>query len=290
MKSFFSLLSAAAGCCLFAGFSVAQEATPSQQFDTIKKESSRSTSAPKANMTDEERIQFVGESYRRNFDAGVKYLELAEKYPNDPIALDALIQACWQVNTMPWSVRVAGEDRSSERAIAIIVKNHVTSDKLAPLCERVSYGYRKEYEALLRAVAKSNPNKSIRAGAALGLAQYLYNRSQRVEVLCGYPALAREFDVLFGAEYMAELFRKKPADVEREVTALLNSALPEFGNEPLRNGDTMAHAAASLLHEIRYLAVGKQAPEIDGVDDDGVRFKLSDYRGMVVLLDFFSWV
>jgi hypothetical protein len=33
---------------------------------------------------------------------------------------------------------------------------------------------------------------------------------------------------------------------------------------------------------------GKTAPEIDGVDLDGKRFKLSDYRGKVVLLDFWG--
>jgi len=36
------------------------------------------------------------------------------------------------------------------------------------------------------------------------------------------------------------------------------------------------------------VAVGQQAPEIAGVDLDGVEFKLSDYRGKVVLLDFWG--
>jgi hypothetical protein len=35
-------------------------------------------------------------------------------------------------------------------------------------------------------------------------------------------------------------------------------------------------------------AVGKVAPEIVGRDVDGKRFKLSDYRGKVVLLDFWG--
>jgi cytochrome oxidase Cu insertion factor (SCO1/SenC/PrrC family) len=34
--------------------------------------------------------------------------------------------------------------------------------------------------------------------------------------------------------------------------------------------------------------VGKLAPEIEGPDIDGVNFKLSDYRGQVVLLDFWG--
>ncbi len=36
------------------------------------------------------------------------------------------------------------------------------------------------------------------------------------------------------------------------------------------------------------LAVGKLAPEISGVDVDGRKFKLSDYRGKVVVLDFWG--
>lgn len=34
--------------------------------------------------------------------------------------------------------------------------------------------------------------------------------------------------------------------------------------------------------------VGQEAPEITGVDLDGVEFNLSDYRGKVVLLDFWG--
>ena len=34
--------------------------------------------------------------------------------------------------------------------------------------------------------------------------------------------------------------------------------------------------------------IGTQAPEIEGEDIDGVPFKLSDYRGKVVVLDFWG--
>ena len=34
--------------------------------------------------------------------------------------------------------------------------------------------------------------------------------------------------------------------------------------------------------------IGNQAPEISGEDIDGVAFKLSDYRGKVVVLDFWG--
>jgi len=41
-------------------------------------------------------------------------------------------------------------------------------------------------------------------------------------------------------------------------------------------------------HSPADLAVGKVAPEISGVDVDGRKFKLSDYRGKVVVLDFWG--
>ncbi len=42
------------------------------------------------------------------------------------------------------------------------------------------------------------------------------------------------------------------------------------------------------LYELRNLQIGMTAPDIEGEDVDGVQFKLSDYRGEVVVLDFWG--
>jgi cytochrome oxidase Cu insertion factor (SCO1/SenC/PrrC family) len=65
-------------------------------------------------------------------------------------------------------------------------------------------------------------------------------------------------------------------------------AARDFGDVKVPYGDTVAEEARSELHEIRHLSVGKPAQEIEGQDQDGRRFKLSDYRGKVVLLYFWS--
>lgn len=46
--------------------------------------------------------------------------------------------------------------------------------------------------------------------------------------------------------------------------------------------------ATNLLDEAQRLEPGLPAPDIEGEDLDGVRFKLSDYKGKVVLLDFWG--
>jgi len=40
--------------------------------------------------------------------------------------------------------------------------------------------------------------------------------------------------------------------------------------------------------EPEHLAIGREAPEIEGNDVDGIPFKLSDYRGRIVVLDFWG--
>jgi AhpC/TSA family len=54
------------------------------------------------------------------------------------------------------------------------------------------------------------------------------------------------------------------------------------GNQPLMN------RARGELFELRHLFIGHGAPEITGEDIDGKKFKLSDYRGKVVMLDFWG--
>jgi len=50
----------------------------------------------------------------------------------------------------------------------------------------------------------------------------------------------------------------------------------------------IAGRARGILNEMEHLGIGATAPEITAADLDGVEFKLSDYRGKVVVLDFWG--
>jgi cytochrome oxidase Cu insertion factor (SCO1/SenC/PrrC family) len=46
--------------------------------------------------------------------------------------------------------------------------------------------------------------------------------------------------------------------------------------------------AQAQVFELQHLSPGKMAPEITGTDVSGKQMKLSDYRGKIVMLDFFG--
>src|SRR5262245_1786229 len=263
--------------------------TPADQFKALRKEAERagSSSVP---LTDEERLKFVGRAYQHRYAIARKFLELAEKYPNDPIALDALMQAVWQVNNTPWPVELVGEDTARPRAFELILRDHIKSDKLGPLCQRVAYGFCNEYETFLRAVLAKNPHKDVQATASLSLGRFLNGRLQRLDMCKEQPELAKEFAGLFGKDYLAALLRQDRDQVMKEIEGVFEQAAAKYADVKLPDGETAAERARIELFGIRHLSVGKVAPDIEGEDQDGKRFKLSDYRGKVVLLDFWSYV
>jgi hypothetical protein len=102
----------------------------------------------------------------------------------------------------------------------------------------------------------------VKAAAALALGQGLVAQTERPNL---GPAEAEKI----GAE--AEKYLKMAADL--------------YGQE---KADQQKDAAERELKAFLTLRVGKEAPEIKAPDLDGKEFKLSDYRGKVVLLDFWG--
>ena len=152
----------------------------------------------------------------------------------------------------------------------------------------MSYGFSMECETFLRVAFETNPHRNVRGQAGLRLAQFLNSRWQRLDLLKEQPEMARRYEGLFGKDYLESLHRTEHSEAVKEVEAMFEQAARDYGDVPLVYGGTVGEKAASELHEIRHLTVGAMAQEIEGDDQDGRQFKLSSYRGKVVLLYFWS--
>jgi hypothetical protein len=72
--------------------------------------------------------------------------------------------------------------------------------------------------------------------------------------------------------------RRNPEQAEK----YFNDVIDKYGTKDQKD------SAKGELFEMHNLAIGKVAPDIEGQDVDGKKFKLSDYRGKVVVLDFWG--
>jgi hypothetical protein len=113
-------------------------------------------------------------------------------------------------------------------------------------------------------------------------------RRQRLELLKERPEMARRYAGLFGGEYLRKITERDPREALREIEETFEMAAQKYADVKVPYGGTVGEKAKSELYEIRNLAIGKPAPELGGDDQDGKHFQLSDYRGKVVLLYFWS--
>jgi hypothetical protein len=271
---------------LAAGEEPPQPGSPAEQYQAIAKQFNAEGFALRQAKNDDERMQAVGRAQKLT----LQLLQLAEKHPNDPVAMDALVQA---VNQEIWMENNSshpgwGPDSPEVRAIAILLKGHVRSDKAAEACRRMSYGFRQECETFLRQVWRDNPHREVRGLAGLRLAQFLNARLQRLELLKERPEMAERYAGLFGKDYLAGLQQQDRSVAIHEIETIFEQAGEQYADVKILYGGTVGEKARSELYEIRNLTVGKPAPEIEGDDQDGKPLKLSDYRGKVVLIYFWT--
>jgi AhpC/TSA family len=182
-------------------------------------------------------------------------LQLAAKDPKSVLALDA---AAWILSNTP-----SGPD--TEKALTILIDNHMASPELGPLCHRVLSRGSSASERLFRALLRGSPHRTAQAHACFALAVFLKARSEQE-----------------GREESAESVKDR-----EEAAQLFDRVVKQF-RDVQYNGEYLTKGAERSLYEVKYLAIGKVAPEIEGEDIDGKRFSLSDYRGKAVLLDFWS--
>lgn len=279
---------------LVLGLSVASAAddgqdkpiTPAQQLAALLKEQ-QDLPDDLAKATPDDRKKVVA----RLQSLPLRFLELAEKNPQDPVALEALLQTVAIVNGTAFPA--GDKDSPGSRALAILERDHVRSERLGRACQQVAFGFHQSHETFLRAVLEMNQHHEVQGLACLSLAQLLNNREQR---LSGLRNLGRADEVeryhrVFGKEFIEALQRQDRAKIDQEIESLFTRAAGDYADVKIPvvfagSGGLVGEKAEAELFPIRHLAVGKPAPDIAGEDQDGKGFRLGEYRGKVVLLYF----
>jgi hypothetical protein len=181
-----------------------------------------------------------------------EFRSLAEEAKGSDTAAKALI----------WVLRLADEDKAvAWSAVETLLEEHMQSPVMAELTGELRYASYQHGEApvieALRAIVDETPHETVRAGALFTLGA-----------------------VLFESQDEAKL---------KEGRTCFETVITDHGDLPYRGDSTYEAAAQAYLYELDNLRIGMTAPDFESVDENGVKWKLSDYRGKVVVVDFWGF-
>src|SRR5579863_1610552 len=229
---------------------------PAEHYQAIVKEFGQAANTNWNATTDEERNRAAA----RIEPLPLRLLELAEKNPEESWTLDALTQVItleyWLDNYSShpgW-----GKDSRQARAIAILLRDHVRSDKLGETCKRAQYGFRQDCETFLRTVIEKNPHRDVQGRASLGLAVFQQGRLNRLDLLKDQPIVSKRYEGLYGKDYLDRLRKRDRAQAVAEVEAAFEQAAVKYGDVELLFGGSVGDNARTELFAMRHLAVGKE--------------------------------
>jgi hypothetical protein len=158
------------------------------------------------------------------------------------------------VDALVWVVQNVAYGTEGTKALSLLTENYVQNKKVGQACLSLTYSQSADAEKLMRSVVEKNPNHDAKGMATLALGQFL---------------------------------KRKSEGSSKEAEGLLETVEKSYANVKYFNR-TLGEVAQHELFELRNLIIGATAPNIAGEDIDGKRFNLTDYRGKVVVLDFWG--
>jgi hypothetical protein len=295
---------------------------PAKEFTAIEKDWSDAEQAflkaYQSAKTPDERKQVLKEKRPKPDAFAERCLKLADAHPDSPESLKALAWVMSNAGRTPVSKAalpklkeklspITDLDRLqttlsslppnglNELAPPILekVKTHLDHPKALPLllwvCQATVYG------------PSTDPSKPYNNTVDLIMARF----SERPELtqLAGW--LGQDDDPAWAEKHLRKLLEKNPSEAVKNEAAYglavvlknkdeasqpeAEKLLTSIIENKSAADKNMAERAKSDLEDMKVHGIGKSVPDIVGADLDGKEFKLSDYKGKVVLLDFWGF-
>lgn len=233
-----------------------------------------------AAKTDEER-QAAFAKYPRGDAFVADVTALVQQAPQDAVAIEAI----------NWLLPISnGNLPELDQLLDLLLTHHLDDAKLADTCRSLQYSGTPNSVGFLRKVLAKSPHKEAQGRACYVLAKRLEQDASLIRRLQNPPDpdMLEWLTQSRGAAKVDELKKTDPALLSAESKALLERVVAQYADLDSYK-KTLGEQAKGDLFELENLVVGKVAPDIEGTDVDGVPFKLSDYRGKVVFLDFWGF-
>jgi thiol-disulfide isomerase/thioredoxin len=259
-----------------------------QAMDDLEKESTAAVTALMKTMekakTDADREPLVKKHTEAEMKRAMRALTIAGEHPRDPAAVRAL-----QFVLHRTAGGFEGEvGKVRDLALALVRKEFLKAPGLTNVLYFLAAQHTESAEAVLEEIARDNPDRVLQGRAANRLASELAERADIARLLRAMPDILKHPLVQDKAQTLGRLARADADAMARRAEkwwAVVKERYADVRAAEVGDGKLGAEAERGLF-ALRNLALGKTAPDIEGADLDGKKFKLSDYRGKVVVLIF----
>jgi hypothetical protein len=157
------------------------------------------------------------------------------------------------LDAVTWIARTTRGSGLEAKDFANLRKHHLNHEKMGDVAMALAYSQEAEAQAFLGTVSEKSTSKKARGTALYAL------------------AIGMERDKTKAGEY----------------DAITNKIINDYPDLEIRDRNIATALKAKKEAAVKF-AIGKIAPEIIGKDVDGNEMKLSDYKGKIVVLDFWG--
>jgi hypothetical protein len=152
------------------------------------------------------------------------------------------------------------EPETAKQAVETLLADHIDSAEMDQLATHLGYmawqAGREVVVPQMRTLAEKSPHKKVQAAALYGLASMLMESEDAVD--------------------------------KGEAREIFQRVIKDYADVKPKRGAAFSDRAKGYLFEIDKLQIGMTIPDMEAVDENGQKFSTRDYRGKVVVLDFWG--
>lgn len=205
------------------------------------------------------------------------FLEVAEKYAGTKPALDSLT----------WVLKRFESGSNADRAITMLVESHAAHREIEELYLHIGNNPSLKVAVFYRRVIAVNKNPTAVGRAHFRLGNYLVRQAEIAREVRANPDSLDKFKLFYGSALTEYLQKVDLSSIRKDALKQFTIAVEKYPKVRTYKGE-LSELAGREKFKMEHLTVGGVAPEIVGEDIAGKPMKLSDYRGKVVLLDFWG--
>lgn len=205
---------------------------------------------------------------------GRRFMDLAKKYPGTKASVHSTLFVVGQ-----------NSGELKHEAMTFLIENYADKVKLTKVADSLKKEVpRPEIEDWFQLMIQKAEPGPVKANVMLSYSQYVGQLPYFKRTIELNPQIAERL----AKDQLEYINSTRTKQQDEWMATNLKTLIKEFGDVKYKGRETYGDVASSELFELTKLQVGMVAPEIEGNDLDDIPFKLSDYRGKVVMLDFWG--